>query len=93
MKLTAILKHYFDRQFTIETMEATTNETIVLLEEIKKNDNLIKDISELLIEADLIKFAKLMPKPNDHKIIMRKSFDIVNKCHKQMLEKEVKVNV
>lgn len=93
VKLTAILKHYFDRQFTIESMEATSAETIKLLREINQDVNLIKDISRLLIEADLIKFAKLVPMLNEHKTMMSQSFEIVNKCHKHITEGEAKVNV
>ena len=93
VKLTAILKHYLDRQFVIESMESTSAETIELLREIDFDSILMIDISELLIEADLIKFAKGVPKPNEHRTMMSKSFDIVFKCHKQMTEKEANVNV
>ena len=92
LKLTAILKHYFDRQYIIESMESTSSETIKLLSKMNLDSNLIKDISELLIESDLIKFAKLIPNSKEHKNMMNRSFDIVNKCHLMVTKKESKDN-
>jgi hypothetical protein len=93
VKLTAILKHYFDRQYSIESMESTSAETLKLLSNIDLDSSLSNDISKLLIDSDLIKFAKVIPELNEHKVMISKSFDIVNKCYEQMLEKEEKVNV
>jgi hypothetical protein len=93
VKLTAILKHYFDRQYAIESMESTSAETLELLSDIDLDSNLRNDISKLLIDSDLIKFAKVIPELNEHKVMISQSFDIVNKCDEQMIEKEGEVNV
>jgi hypothetical protein len=93
VKLTAILKHYFDRQYAIESMESTSAETLELLSDIDLDSNLRNDISQLLIDSDLIKFAKVIPELNEHKVMISQSFDIVNKCDEQMIEKEGEVNV
>tara|TARA_Y100000385_G_scaffold290256_1_gene362671 strand:+ start:7563 stop:8483 length:921 start_codon:yes stop_codon:yes gene_type:complete len=93
VKLTAILKHYFDRQYAIESMESTSAETLELLNDIDLDSSIRNDISKLLIDSDMIKFAKVIPELNEHKVMISKSYDIVNKCYEQMLEKEEKVNV
>jgi hypothetical protein len=74
-------------------MESTSAETLELLSDIDLDSTLRNDISQLLIDSDLIKFAKVIPELNEHKVMISQSFDIVNKCDEQMIEKEGEVNV
>lgn len=86
--LTEILRNYFDREYGIDTLESTTDETIDLLKMSKVDNIIIKQISSLLVEADLVKFAKSNP---DHRInasFMTKSYEIVKDCHQMKKEEE-----
>jgi hypothetical protein len=88
VRLTEILRNYFDRQYTIDTLESTTDETIDLLKASKVDKGIIEKVSTLLVEADLVKFAKSNP---DHRInasFMTHSYDIVNDCHQMKKEEE-----
>ena len=88
VRLTEILRNYFDREYTIDTLESTTDETIDLLKASKVDKVLIEQVSTLLVEADLVKFAKSNP---DHRInasFMTKSYDIVTDCHQMKKEEE-----
>lgn len=82
IQLTEILRKYFDREYTIDSLESTTDETIELLEEIKLDKVLLKEISNLLIEADFVKFAKSKPDSKTNAAFMSKSYAIVENCHK-----------
>ena len=86
VELTEILRHYFDREFEIDTLESTTEETIVLLKEKELDRILIEQISTLLVEADLVKFAKSSPDSRTSNNYMTKSFEIVENCHKMKTE-------
>lgn len=86
--LTEILRNYFDREYGIDTLESTTDETIDLLKMSKVDNIIIEQISSLLVEADLVKFAKSNP---DHRInasFMTKSYEIVKDCHQMKKEEE-----
>lgn len=88
VRLTEILRNYFDREYGIDTLESTTDETIDLLKMSKVDNIIIKQISSLLVEADLVKFAKSNP---DHRInasFMTKSYEIVKDCHQMKKEEE-----
>tara|TARA_B110000090_G_scaffold205394_1_gene253037 strand:- start:1357 stop:2232 length:876 start_codon:yes stop_codon:yes gene_type:complete len=86
VELTEILRHYFDREFEIDTIESTTEETIELLKEKELDRILIEQISTLLVEADLVKFAKSSPDSRTSNNYMTKSFEIVENCHKMKTE-------
>ena len=82
VQLTDILRRYFDREYQIDTLESTTDEIVLLLKGVKLNKALLKDISKLLTEADLVKFAKNVPDNKANNAFMRKSYTIVENCHK-----------
>ena len=64
VQLTTILRRYFDREYEIDTLESTTDETIQDLTKLKLDAKLLNDISNLLTEADYVKFAKSKPDTN-----------------------------
>ena len=82
IQLTTILRRYFDREFEIDTLESTTDETIEALTVLKLDINLVCSISELLTKADYVKFAKSKPDTKTNNAFMRKSYQIVEDCHK-----------
>tara|TARA_Y100000589_G_scaffold329719_1_gene377107 strand:+ start:71 stop:928 length:858 start_codon:yes stop_codon:yes gene_type:complete len=87
IQLTTILRRYFDREYEIYTLESTTDETIEALTLLKLDPKLVDDISNLLREADYVKFAKSKPDTKTNNAFMRKSYSIVEECHK--LKEEV----
>ena len=82
VQLTTILRRYFDREYEIDTLESTTDETIEALKIQKLDAKLINSISDLLTEADYVKFAKSRPNAKTNNVFMRKSYSIVEDCHK-----------
>lgn len=81
LKLSAILRHYFDREFSIDSMESTTDETIELLNSNVSNSELIEKIHQLLADADLVKFAKLELDLNTNKLYLDRAYQIIESCH------------
>ena len=82
VQLTEILRRYFDREYEIDTLESTTVETVEILMNLKLDSKLVDHISNLLTEADYVKFAKSKPDTKTNSAFMSKSYAIVKDCHK-----------
>lgn len=86
VQLTEILRTYFDKEFSIETLESTSDETIELLKTAHVDTALIDQITALLTEADLVKFAKSNPDNRTNDLFMKQSFSFIKDCHKMKVE-------
>lgn len=79
IQLTDVLRKYLEYQFHIQALEQTTDE---ILASLKKNAALntgdIKQLSEILRLADLVKFAKVIPEPSDSADQVNQSIQFVN---------------
>lgn len=78
-RLTDIVREYIERQFEFLAMEMITSEIIF---EIKKKDvldDIIQSLKETLELADLVKFAKYNPLPDENGTAMHKAVDFVEK--------------
>ena len=82
VQLTEILRRYFNREYEIDTLESTTVETVEILMNLKLDSKLVDHISNLLTEADYVKFAKSKPDTKTNSAFMIKSYAIVEDCHK-----------
>ena len=86
VELTEILRRYFDREFEIDSLESTTEETLALLKNTKLEPKFILSINELLEEADLVKFAKSSPDERTSNNYMNFSFTVIENCHNTKME-------
>jgi hypothetical protein len=81
-ELTDILRKYIEDRFHLMAMESTTSEILEALEDktsIQKESR--KLLGEILSMADLVKFAKYLPVPEDHERSMEYAVDFINKTH------------
>jgi len=76
-ELTEIIRIYIERRFGIIAMEMTTDEIAASFKTIDITDPLKIKLNELLILADLVKFAKAHPLPNEHDICLDNAFEFV----------------
>ena len=77
LKLSEILRNYFERRFDILAIESTTFEIIRDLKNKELDLKLREQIQEVLEAADLAKFAKWTPKPTEIISLNKKSVRIV----------------
>jgi hypothetical protein len=56
--LTAILKRYLERRFSVDTMEKTTQELLPVIRNLSFDRHLMDGIKELLNNSDPVKYAK-----------------------------------
>lgn len=79
VQLTDVLRRYLEYQFHIQAFEQTSDEILAAL---KKNATLnasdLKQLSEILKLADLVKFAKVIPDPSDSADQINQAIKFVN---------------
>lgn len=83
IRLSDIVRTYIERRFAFIAMEMTTDEIISTLLEIKLSENLINDLKKTLFIADLAKFAKYSPLPDENSFCMNASLDFVRSTARQ----------
>ena len=88
-ELTDALREYIEDRFAIRAMEQTTDETI---ESFRRQKGLVSDknfanLSQLLQTADLVKFAKYQPLPDDDNLSLVNAYFFVNDTKKEEQKK------
>jgi hypothetical protein len=66
VELSDIIREYIEFQFDVLALEMTTQETIASLKLAGIDDDKLKRLKEMLQMADLAKFAKYQPLPNEN---------------------------
>ncbi|MCC7465549.1 MAG: hypothetical protein IT261_04740 [Saprospiraceae bacterium] len=64
--LTDILREYLEKRFEVPALESTTPETMLALGNSSFPDTLLAPLQQLLEQADLAKFARIVPEPAFH---------------------------
>jgi hypothetical protein len=90
-EITEIIRKYFEERFGLPALELTTGETMLLLSGIKDAQDIISDAEEFLSNADLVKFAKLIPINNVNENMMKKAYSIVEQTVPSDKSEEEKV--
>jgi len=85
--VTDTLRHYIEERFMIRAMEQTTDEIMdafqsVDLREVKSIDNL----KQILQTADLVKFAKYEPLPDENDLSMINAYFFVNQTKQEVIK-------
>lgn len=74
-ELTDIIRTYIDGRYDINAMEMITADILTELDEAGLSHKLHQELEQTLTTADLVKFAKMEPLPDDH-----------DRCYKQAVE-------
>jgi hypothetical protein len=77
VRLTDILREYIEQIFNVPAMENTTDEIIAGLQYKNLPGDALKKLNNLLVMADLVKFAKAKPVANDHFTAMSDAVNFV----------------
>lgn len=91
-RLTDILRIYIERRFQVNAMEQTSDELLKRIKPVTKLNQQHDNLRYILHTADLAKFAKLQPLPEEHERSMQKAYEIVEwtKPKPEDEQKEVK---
>lgn len=90
-EITEVLRMYIEDRFEIPAMEQTTDEILASFR-FKKDlvgEKSFTNLSQILSLADLVKFAKYIPLPDDHNLTLVNSYFFVNDTKKEEIKKPV----
>jgi hypothetical protein len=68
-----------ETRFNILAIESTTSEIISQLNELPIDKSLLNKLNEFLNISDLVKFAKLIPLPNENENCIKVSYEFIDK--------------
>ena len=80
LKLSEILRSYFERRFQMSAVESTTDEILREMRRREIDTTLIQKITEVLEAADLAKFAKWKPEAPQIVLLNQKSKQIIEEA-------------
>ncbi len=83
LKLSEILRAYFEKRFQILAIESTTHEIVRSLKQKGIDRKLVELIAEVLEAADLAKFAKWVPEPSRILQLNQKARQIIEEARPQ----------
>lgn len=94
-RVTEILRQYLENRFRVFSLELTTRETLdALVKSGFKKDGSYNQLKNILTSADLVKFAKYTPGPEEHESIFQDAWNFVNATkEEQAAENEAEVKV
>jgi len=88
-ELTDILRIYIYERYGINAMEMISNEIIDRLSSVEEIDRtLLLKLGDMLMLSDMVKFAKMLPLPDEHENSMRIVVDFVKNTAKEEKEGE-----
>jgi hypothetical protein len=78
-ELTEILRRYLEDRFGLMALEETTAEIIEELRRMKLLPRIVGDVTEVLVRADLVKFAKHRPDIGEHDASMKAVYEVIER--------------
>ncbi|MCL2597689.1 MAG: hypothetical protein FWD66_08565 [Paludibacter sp.] len=92
-RITEVLRQYIASRFEINAMEMTSDEIIENLEELKRDNSVVfNELCVLLRTADLVKFAKYSPLPDENERTLQSAYSFVNNTKKMPVQEDIKIN-
>lgn len=88
-QLSAIIRTYIANRFRVPAQDLTTDELLLLCENLKIDNSLIERLRPELNQGDMVKFAKASLLPEDHEA----SWEIIFTFIKATMQEELKSNV
>lgn len=83
-----ILRQYIEHRFYINAMEQVTDEIMHAFRTADASDEIKAKLRQVLFLADLVKFAKEQPLPNENELCLEHAFELVNSTKKEEVKTE-----
>ena len=77
-EITDTLRKYLEKRFNISAMELTSGEILEKLKGISDTDYVYDNLKQILLLADVVKFAKYQPLPDENELSLMNSYLFVN---------------
>ena len=83
IRLTEVVREYIENRFKIQALEQTTDEILYGFRNVAIDEESKMKLKKLLILADLVKFAKEQPLPNENDLSLSNAYDFVKGTMKE----------
>jgi hypothetical protein len=90
--LSDILREYIEHRFYINAMEQVTDEIMYAFRTADASDEIKAKLRQVLFLADLVKFAKEQPLPNENELCIENAFEFVNCTKKEDTKTESQID-
>ncbi|MBL4708562.1 MAG: hypothetical protein JKY48_09015 [Flavobacteriales bacterium] len=88
-KLSFIVREYIENRFELRALEQTTDEIILLLGGVPEIDKVLKaKLNQLLLLADMAKFAKQQPIAVENEEVLKTAYSFIKKTKLIVVEQE-----
>lgn len=77
-QISDVIRNYIDERFGINAMEMTSGQTLEVIRGVSDVDFVYNNLKQLLLQADLVKFAKYFPLPEENELSMGNACLFVN---------------
>jgi len=77
-RLTDVIRNYIDERFGINAMEMTSGQILQMIQGRSEVDPVFQRLKQLLLLADLAKFAKYHPLPDENELSLMNAYMFVN---------------
>lgn len=78
-RITRIIRWYIFKRFEIHALEETSDEILYYIKTLKLDDVNLQNLESLLNLADLVKFAKGEPNPEENILHLENAYEFINK--------------
>ena len=82
--LAEIVREYIENRFKIKALEQTTDEILYGFRNVAIDEESRMKLKKILILADLVKFAKEQPLPNENELSLSNAYDFINGTKKEV---------
>ena len=76
--VTDIIREYIENRYKIQALEQTTEEILWSFRNVAIDEESKTKLKRTLVLADLVKFAKEIPLPNENEMSLTNSYDFIN---------------
>lgn len=77
-QITDILRRYMEERFFFQAMEMTSGEILDHIRQVSETDSVYENLKQILQLADLVKFAKWKPLPDENDLSIMNAYLFVN---------------
>ena len=85
---TEIIREYIEQRFSIPALESTTDEILDNFKKVDLNGELKNILREMLVLADLVKFAKAKPLPDENEKTLQWAYQFVRETIENKIKEE-----
>jgi hypothetical protein len=89
-RITWIIRWYIYKRFEIHALEETSDEILHYIGSLNLDDINLKNLESLLNLADLVKFAKGEPKPEDNIVHLDNAYEFIKKTKQDITDQTIK---